>query len=86
MALKDLVTIRRPRVGQMVICVNPPIESDRHRRAPGVVTEVNDLIINCHVFQNEAPAVIALELPHKSVRGAIVSDPYWEWDEPEVAN
>jgi hypothetical protein len=83
---KPQILIQEPRVGEIVIATNPPIESEAHRSAPAIVTEANGLIINAHVFQNEAGAVVAVQLPHKSIRGPILTQPYWEWPLPRTVS
>jgi hypothetical protein len=79
--ITEIQPVTPPRVGDIVIATSPEILSPAHRQAPAIVTYVDELIINAHVFQNEAGAVVALRLPHKTVRGPVLTQAYWDWPE-----
>lgn len=68
-----------PCIGNIVQVVNPKQANPALRVAPAIVTFAEDLVINAHVFLNTAPAVVGVSIPHKSIKGNIIGQPYWEY-------
>jgi len=68
-----------PVIGNIVLVVNPKQQIKELQVAPAIVTFVDDLVINAHVFLNTAPAVVGVGIPHKSIKGHIIGQPYWEY-------
>lgn len=78
--------IERPQIGSIVILTMPHIAQEHLRKIPCIVSLCEGLLVDGHAFPPARAAFVFQEVPHRTIKGINLEQPYWDWPAKPTVN